>query len=523
MDNSTPPRVAILGFMLESNSFAPVATEADFRSRCYLEGEVIVEEARKAVSNVHMETSGFVRTMDATGPWDPYPIIVTDCEPAGPVDHAFFERTLGAMVERLEEGGPIDAVFIANHGAMVSTEITDPDGEMFKRIRQVVGDNCPIVVTLDLHANISERMVRQSDVIIGYLTNPHVDMYERGEEAALCMRTLLYGTKACQVLVRLPLTPPSVTLLSAQGPYADLIEFGQRRRREYAGKVLNLSVFGGFVFSDTPENGIAVVVSGRDELSPAIALANEIAERGWKNRTQFEKTLTSLSDAVLLASERDDSSAAIIFSDAGDNPGGGGGGNTTWLLDALVQAEIGGVLYGSFFDPHLAAQAHLLGNGCRFEAVFNREGETEFAKRLSVPASVLGLSDGQIVGRRGIYENRKVDLGPCCALGIGENNQIVVIVISNRQQTADPMFFEQFGIDVGHFRVVCVKSRGHFRAGFDEWFSPEQVYEIDTIGLTSPVLNRFQWRGLPRPVYPLDQNVSWLPTLDSEHHSSQSN
>lgn len=515
MNQATRPRVAIVGFMLESNSFAPVATEADFRRRCYLEGDVIVEEARKSVSSVHMETSGFVRTMDATGPWEPFPVIVTDCEPAGQVEHAFFERTLASMVERLQAHGPVDAVFIANHGAMVSTESSDPDGEMFAQIREVVGEDSPIVVTLDLHANISERMAKASDVIIGYLTNPHVDMYERGEEAAMCMRTLLAGTKAYQVLVRLPLTPPSVTLLSAAGPYADLIDFGQRRRREYAGAILNVSVFGGFVFSDTPENGIAVVVSGRDEVAPAFALANEIAERGWNNRSQFKKTLTSLDDAVVLAGNNDGVSPAIIFSDAGDNPGGGGGGNTTWLLDRLVQAGVHDVLYGSFFDPPLAAQAHALGEGCQFQAVFNREGETEFAKRLSVSARVLALSDGQIVGRRGIYANRKLNLGLCCALGIGENDQIVVIVISERQQTADPMFFEQFDIDVGQSRVVCVKSRGHFRAGFDEWFAPEQVYEIDTVGLTSPVLDRFHWQGLPRPVYPLDQEVKWPLAADT--------
>lgn len=503
------PHVAILGFMLESNSFAPVATETDFRDRCYLEGDVIVEEARKPVSSIHMETSGFVRAMDATGAWHPVPIIVTDCEPAGQVDHDFFERTIRAMVERLSASAPVNAVYIANHGAMVSTESTDPDGEMFARIRAVVGPEVPIVVTLDLHANISQRMSEMSDVIIGYLTNPHVDMYERGEEAAFCVRTLLAGVRAHQVLVRLPLTPASVNLLTAAGPYADLIDFGQRRRREYAGAILNVSVFGGFVFSDTPENGVAVVVTGRDDPAPAMALANEIATRGWANRTQFNKKLTSLGAAVALARQDDAARPAVIFSDSGDNPGGGGGGNTTWLLDALVRGNVKDVLYGSFFDPALAREAHETGVGNRFEAIFNRDGETEFAKRLSAPAKVLGLTRGRFVGRRGIYANRVLELGRCCALGIGRNQEIVVIVISARQQTADPMFFEQFGIDVSQARTVCVKSRGHFRAGFDEWFGPEQVYEIDTVGLTSPVLDRFEWRGLPRPVYPLDEDTVW--------------
>ena len=515
MKDCSPPRVAIFGFMLESNAFAPVATESDFRARCYLEGGVIVEEARKTVSSVHMETSGFVQTMDATGAWEPLPIIVTDCEPAGRVDHEFFERTVSEMIARLEASGRIDAVYIANHGAMVSTESTDPDGEMFQRLRTVVGPDVPIVVTLDLHANISQRMADESDVIIGYLTNPHVDMFERGEEGALCMRTLLSGVRAHQVLVRLPLTPASVNLLSAAGPYADLIDFGQRRRREYAGAILNVSVFGGFVFSDTPENGLAIVVTGRNAIAPAQALATEIAERGWNNRSRLNKTLTSLDDGVALAvaRSREPQTLPIIFSDSGDNPGGGGSGNTTWLLDALIRGGAKEVLYGSFFDPELAAQAHDVGEGGHFEAVFNRERETDVAKRVSAPATVLSLSDGCFVGRRGIYANRRLNLGPSCALGIGKDNQLTVIVISERQQTADPLFFEQFGIDIGAARTVCVKSRGHFRAGFDEWFGPEQVYEIDTAGLTSPVLERFEWKGLPRPVYPLDEDTQWSPPI----------
>lgn len=499
--------------MLESNAFAPVATAADFRNRCYLENETLLEEANKAISSVPIEMSGFVQTMNAMGPWQPLPVLLTECEPAGPVEEAFFDATIKSMATRLQELGPVDGVYIANHGAMTATHSTDPDGEMFERIRHTVGPDVPMVVTLDLHANISQRMIDASDLIIGYLTNPHVDMFERGEEAAHALATLLAGTRSEAVLVRLPLTPPSVTLLSAEGPYAELIDLGQRRRREYAGAILNVSIFGGFVFSDTPENGLAIVVSGRNDLSAAQSLAMEIAERAWKDRARFRKQLTSIEAAVEIAASvsADAAPPAVIFSDAGDNPGGGGAGTTTWLLAALVKANARGVLYGSFFDPELAAQAHSLSEGARFEAVFNRSTETEFSKRLAVPARVMKLSDGRITGRRGLYGGRSLDLGPSCALTVGSDDAITVIVISERHQTADPMFFEQFGLDIGAARIVCVKSRGHFRAGFDLWFPPEQVYEVDTQGLTSPVLGRFDWQGLPRPVYPLDEDTQWTP------------
>ncbi|MDP6568137.1 MAG: M81 family metallopeptidase [Alphaproteobacteria bacterium] len=407
--------------------------------------------------------------------------------------------------------GPIDGVYIANHGAMLATDDGDPDGTLMTAVRQAVGDGAAVIATLDLHANLSERMTGATDAIIGYQTNPHVDQVQRGEEAALLMRQMFAGMKPRQAMVRLPLTPPSVTLLTAAGPYGDLIDYGQRRARELADRIANVSVFGNFTFADCAKNGLSVVVTARAEGAEAQALANEIAARGWANRAAFKKDLMAIDDAVELAREvaDDPGRPAVIFSDAGDNPGGGGEGRTTWLLAALTEAGARGVYYGAFFDPDLAAEAHELGAGAEFEAVFNRQGDTEFSKRFQAAAKVLHLHDGEMVGRLGIYRERQLSLGPCAALEIGGPGGIVVVVISARHQTADPMFFEMFGLDIAEARVVCVKSRGHFRAGFTPWFGPEQVHEVDTAGLTSPVLERFTWRNLPRPVYPLDPETEW--------------
>ena len=506
------PRIALAGMSLESNAFAPTATEADFRARYYLEGGEILAEARRPASVISAEMSAAVRTLDATGPWAPAPAVVTDCPPSGPVDHAFFAATVEAIVSRLEASAPLDAVYVANHGAMVSTGTPDPDGEMLARIREAVGPGAAVVVTLDLHANLSERMVKAADVVIGYQTNPHVDMLERGEEAAHTIRAMLAGMRPRGTMVRLPFTPPSVTLLTASGPYGELVDYGQRRKREHGGAILNVSIFGGFVFGDTPRNGIAVVVTGRSEEAPARALACEIAARAWAERTRYRRRLASIEEAVALALSDDPDRPPVIFSDAGDNPGGGGGGNTTWLLRALVGAGARGVLYGSFFDPELARRAHEAGVGASFDAEFNAVGESEFARRLQAPAVVRAVREGAVTGRRGIYAGRRLALGRMAALEIGGEGGITAVVISARHQTADPVFFEALGLDVGAARTVCVKSRGHFRAGFDLWFAPEQVHEVDTPGLTAPVLDRFDWKGLPRPVYPLDPDTEWSPS-----------
>ncbi|HUD62813.1 MAG TPA: MlrC C-terminal domain-containing protein, partial [Acetobacteraceae bacterium] len=149
-----------------------------------------------------------------------------------------------------------------------------------------------------------------------------------------------------------------------------------------------------------------------------------------------------------------------------------------------------------------------LGEGASFVARFNRGGGDEFSKPFGAPATVRMLRDATVQGRRGIYANNTLDIGPSVALQLGG---ISVVVISNRFQCADPIFFEAFGLDIGAARVVVVKSRGHFRGGFDEFFRHEQVIEVDAPGLTSPMLSRFPWQHMPRPVLPIDATASWSP------------
>lgn len=506
------PRIALCGFILESNAFSPVSTEADFRGHYYYEGEAVVAQARATRSNIPREMASFVQTMDETGAWEPVPLILTGFPPWGPVEQGFFDRTIDTMTAMLAEAGPVDGIYVANHGAMVATGHPDPDGAMVSRLRAAAPD-AAMVMTLDLHANLSEAMVESTDVIVGYLTNPHVDMLERGEEAAHVMRSMMAGLEPKSAFIRLPLTPPSVTLLTREGPYADLIDYGQRRKREMAGAILNVSVFGNFTFSDTPMNGIGIVVTARHDEASARELCREIAVKGWNDRERFKRELTSIDDAVESALERarQPGLPAAIYSDAGDNPGGGGGGNTVWLLEGLVKAGAKGVLYGSFYDPALARAAHDAGEGATFLAQFNEVDQSEFARPFEVEARVLHLGDGEALGQRGIYAGRTLSMGPTAALEIGGEGGIIAIVISTRYQTADRVFFEQFGLDIGAARTVCVKSRGHFRAGFDLWFGPEQVVEVDTAGLTSPILSRFDWKGLPRPVFPLDEETDWVP------------
>jgi microcystin degradation protein MlrC len=499
------PRIAILGLHLESNAFAPVTVERDFRELCWLEGEAIMAEARKAAPAMPREIPGFVKAMDASGAWMPVPIFLAGAQPSGPIDHDLFERLLMKMRDGLAAAGRIDAVYVCNHGAMTTTREEDPDGVMLAMVREQVGADLPIACTLDLHTNVSERMVDAADVLLIYRTNPHVDQAERAAEAAAALREMLAGLRPKKAFIRLPFTPASVALLTApgSGAFAELIEEGKRLATR---EILDVSIGGGFVFSDTRKNGIAIAVTSRGDQAAARRVATELAAKAWRDRERYLRRLMPLDEAVRIAKNSENGASAAIFADSGDNPGGGGRGNTTDLLLAMHRGGAKRVLFGNFVDPALAQEAHQRGVGAKFCAVFNRDTTGLAAERFEAEATVLGLLDEDFVGRRGIYAGRRVMPGKSATLALGG---ITVAVISRRYQCADPMFFERFGIDVAAAATICVKSRGHFRAGFDIFFPPERVHEVDSGGLTSPVLDRLPLRNLPRPVFPLDRDTVW--------------
>ena len=499
------PRIAILGMHLESNAFAPVTTGEDFRASCYFEGEAMLAEAAKPAPAMPAEIPGFVEGMNASGPWEPVPIVITACEPGGPAEQAFVEATLARMREMLAEAGPLDGIYVSNHGAMTATHDTDPDGELYALARDTVGPDRPVVATVDLHANISDRMAASVDAIVSYRTNPHVDQRERAADAAQLLRRLLAGERWERTFIRTPIAAPTVTLLSAHGPYADMINEGQRHMSP---NIPLVSVVAGFAYADSPEAGISILTYGDGRASKELAV--KLGEQAWADRDRFRIQLTTLDDAVRQATEvgRTEGGPAVCLADVADNPGGGGRGNTTDLLEGLIGANVERALFGNFVDPAVAARCWDAGVGARLSVVFNETNADTHARAVPAEIEVLGLSDGNIVGRRGISQGRTVRLGRSAAVRLGG---LTMVVCSRRIQCADPAFFETFGLDIRSFRSLTVKSRGHFRAGFDEFYAHEQILEVDADGLTTPMLNRFDWRGLRRPVWPLDLNTTWTP------------
>ena len=501
------PRVAIGAFMLESNSHSPVATREEFMANCHLESDAFAQDWRAPHPQSPATVSGFVAAMDGTGAWQGVPLLCTHVGASGPVDQAFFDDVVARMCAHLRAALPVDAVYLSLHGAAIATADDDPDGTLLARVREVVGPGIPVVATLDLHGNIVQRMVDHASVLVAYRENPHTDMAERGAESARIVHEMLRGMRPTAAFVKLPFIPPSVTQNTKRGPYADLIAFGQSRMD--AG-VVNVSILSGFTSGDTSKNGMSVIVTTRDDGRQAHGLAREIAARAWSERRRYVPDLTSLADAVRMAltAGRDPSAPALLFADVADNPGGGGRGNTVWILQAFHEAGVNDAWLGIFFDPRLAAEAHRLGVGASFRAEFNRDEAQPLSGRYAADAVVEGLHDGRCVGRRGISAGHAIVLGPSALLRVGG---LRVIVVSVRQQCKDPVFFEMFGLDLRGARSLIVKSRGHFRAAFDEFFPDECIIEVDVPGLTTPVLQNVPWQRVPRPIYPLDPDMAWAP------------
>lgn len=517
--NASPfPRIALGSFMLESNAHSPVATRDEFAQNVLIPPQDLLAD----LAREHPTAPGclvgfareFTRVAAATG-WTPVPLIAAAVGASGPIEQPWYDAIVASMVNSLRralEAGPVDGVYLSLHGAAIATALVDPDGELLAAVRAVVGEGVPVVATLDLHGNISPLMVEKADYLAAYLTNPHIDTRERGAECARALaRMLASGERPYRAFVKLPFIPPSVTQNTKAGPYGELIAFGQQK---VGGDVLNVSVLSGFTLGDTPKAGMSVIVSARSG-EAACAAAHDVAERAWSERGRYVPRLTTLEEATrrAVATGHDSALPPLLFADVADNAGGGGRANTVWILKAFHAAGVEGCTLGIFYDPQLAAEAHQRGLGASFVAQFNREETHPLSGAFTAPATVRALHDGRFVCRRGIAAGQAVNLGPCARLGLGG---IDVIVVSVRQQAKDPVFLEALGVDIARRRSLIIKSRGHFRAAFDEFFPDENIIEVDVPGLTTPVLKNVPYQHLPRPMYPLDEDLQWevgAPTL----------
>lgn len=492
--------------MAECNPRSPLATRKEFCANGFFASESLMDDIRQRHPRSPMELKAFAEELLRFEPkCELIPLISASGGATGPIAQPLLDEMITEIWDGIRSALPIHAVYLALHGSAKGTHDEDPEGTLLQGVRYVVGPSVPIVATLDLHANVSSAMAEQADVLIAYRTNPHVDIAECGKEAAETILHMMKGMKTRSAFVKLPLIAPSPTQLTDERPMCDVLRYA---RSLWKPPVINISVTTGYTHGDSPKSGMAVTVTTEGNEPAARSVAISVAKKLWEARDCFKLHLITIEQAISLAREAcaNPETPPIIFADTSDNPGGGGRGNTIWLLSAFYEGGIRDCVIGGLYDPALAAEAQRVGVGRKFQAWFNRFEDDPLSGQFQAQAVVEQLHNGQCVGRKGVVAGQSLNLGPCCLLRIGG---IRVLVISIRQQCYDPIFFEMVGVDLSQVRSVVVKSRGHFRAGFAEFFGPDQIYDVDAPGLTARRLEAFSFQRIPRPMYPLDPHATW--------------
>ena len=263
-------RIAVACFMQESNTFSPFKARLDEFEMVF--GDEIIERSKGANS----EIAGFYDVLSKAR-HEVVPLLAARARiTSGPVEESEFKRGVSLLVERVRKAGRLDGLLLALHGAMCAEGTDDCEGSILLSIREAVGRELPIIVTLDLHANITNRMVANADAVIGYKTYPHIDLYETGKAAAqMMMRILQNEIRPVTVMQKIPLIVPAENMQTTKGPMADIFSTGEAIRAEHP-EILSVSVFGVQPWLDIEEMGGAtvVVVDGDISLGRRCAVRN---------------------------------------------------------------------------------------------------------------------------------------------------------------------------------------------------------------------------------------------------------
>jgi microcystin degradation protein MlrC len=482
-------RVAIAGFHHETNTFAPQKATWEHFER----GEGWPPLTRGAAlfgtfPPMNIPIGGFIHEANALG-LDLVPILWTAAVPSAHVTEDAYERVAGEIVDGLRAAtGSYNAVYLDLHGAMVTEHLEDGEGELLARVRRVVGSEMPVVVSLDLHANVTEAMVRHATALIAYRTYPHLDMAATGGRAARHLHRLLYGWPRQHCAFRrvpflMPLTAQCTMIEPAKGIY----ELVGRLESE---QVSSVSFATGFPPADIRECGPAVIAYA-DSAAAAGRAADTVLEAILSREAEFSVPMLAPAVAVAEAMRRAaTASRPIVLADVQDNSGAGATSDTTGLLAALVAAGAQGAALGLLTDPDAAAAAHAAGEGA--EVTLDLGGKAfKGDPPLRATFRVGALGDGRILCTGPFYGGTRAELGPMARLDIGG---VSVAVASRRMQAADKAMFRHLGIEPAAQRILGLKSAVHFRGDFTD--IAEDILIVEAPGAFIDRPDRLPYRRL---------------------------
>ena len=487
-------RIVIASYGQETSSFSPVQTTLDtFELYGLFEGEQILEKCQDVGS-----IGGFLQTMNAAVDWTPLPIVHGWAGACGPLTRdalTYFEEKLVAGLQQLQ---PFDAVYFALHGAAVADGVHDTEGYLLDVVRGVIGDDMPLVASLDHHANLTQAMVDRTDAFVAHRTQPH-DQFETGQLAAQLLLSIMRdGAKPATAWQKIPLITHQEQFLTAAGPMKQWFDLA--REMEARPGVMSASTLPLQPWLDVPEGGwaVAVVTDGDQEL--AQALTQELAEEAWNLRESFCR-LESITPAAAIRRAVEADRGLVVLSDTGDSIWGGATGDSTTLLAEMIRQQIPQMALVTLVDPEAVEAAIATGVGGTLTTMIGGKLDPNFGTPLEVTATVAAIGGGrQEVSLLGF---ESYDMGKAALLEIGN---IRLVVGEERGIGGNhPSVYEHFGIDVAEARMVVVKTASNWQF-YNPWM--DQVVRVDTPGATTSHLEDLTWQHLPRPIYPLDEGAA---------------
>lgn len=476
----------------ETNTFSPVPTPIEAFSPTY------GEEAWRANKGMRTAMAAFIDLAEGLGATLVTPVSAT-ANPSGPVHAAAYDE----LTRRIVEAAPgCDAILLDLHGAMVAEHTDDGEGDLLARVR-AAAPGVPLGVALDLHGNITEKMVQSADVMVGFKTYPHIDMYETGEHAGRLLLQMLRGEARYRVRWhRLPLMSHTLRSTTLDGPMRDAVEAARALER---GGLPAVSVFGGFSLADIAAPCMSVVATCCEESSAAAqAAVDTLAQQIWLRRAEYVYRSEPLEDSLRRAQGlAQGATRPVLLLDHGDNCMSGGTCDTMDVLQAALEQGLSGIAVGPLCDPEAVARLTAAGVGTDVEIGLGNKVPLEriglHKEPLRLRGTVRAVSDGTYTVTGPIYTGQRCHMGRTALLDTGAA-QIVVT-----EQTHEPWdlgVFRCVGLDPTRFRFVLLKSRMYCRPVFVPL--SEGLVECDSPGVTTSDYARFPFARVARPVYPLD-------------------
>ncbi len=489
------PRVLTARFMHETNTFSRVPTDmAMFRRRDFhLENEI--PEAFRGTR------SAFGATFEAADKfgWTLVHPVSANPNPSGTVTDDAFEQVTRIIFDAVNAKGPIDGALLHLHGAMVSDSHEDAEGEFLTRLRERLGPETPVVVTLDLHANVTQRMADNANALIAYRTYPHIDYYERAWQGAELLERAMRGeVRPRTVIARRPMLYGLDHGRTQQGPMAELI--GRGEALEQSGEALVVSICAGFSRANIRDVGPSVTVTVNGSTRRGHAIAEEFMDYAWATRDFTTVKLLPVAEAVALARRGKARDKPLVVADYTDNPGGGGYGDATAFLEGLVEGGVESVAFHAICDPEAVRLGMCAGIGAKTTLTLG--GKTDPAMGgppLALNGDVVCLTTGRFIAYGPMGGGVERDYGASMVFRVGG---IDIIVITNNGQATDLTQFTSLGVDPTRYRTVAVKSMQHFRAAFAP--IAREVVLVNTGALCSEIYTSELFTKVRRPVWPLD-------------------